>query len=246
MLTGHVSCTHHMGRIAQTNLIGSRRNRSTSSLSIDLLNIGNFDAPLGCYSPSDLDGAEQMYRANCGPTSFSAVCRSSVVEAMRYFPHFPERDYTTIGDMRRALADAEIEFLDTDNSLPQYGLALLQLRVNDRPLHPYYSLHQTHWVGVCGDCFYDGNWGGWLPIWIWKDLVLSQLRFGARRARLWSVRNSIQILEQRFVQAAFGLGGIAGDSQTTAAYGSKQEGRSNQVETQIRLGGLLGRRPTVA
>src|ERR1019366_8080568 len=120
-----------MGRIAQNDLISSRRSRSTSKLSIDLLNIGNFDAPLGCYSPSDLDDAEQLYRASCGPASFSAVCRSPVVKAMRFFSYFPERDWTTIGDMRRALTEAEVEFLDMDSSLPQYGLALLQLRVND-------------------------------------------------------------------------------------------------------------------
>jgi hypothetical protein len=232
-----------MGRIAKKNLIGSRRNHSMSSLSIDLLNIGNFDASLGCYSPSDLDYAEQLYRANCGPASFSAVCRSLVAEAMRFFPHFPERDWTTIGDMRRALTDASIDFLDTDNSLPQYGLALLQLRVNDRPLHPFYSLHQTHWVGVCGDCFYDGNWGGWLPIWVWKDLVFSQLRFGARRVRQWSVRNSIQLLEQRFVHAAFGLGKIEANSQQTSAYCSKKGVRLNQVETRIRIAKPVGRRP---
>ena len=232
-----------MGRIAQNDLIASRRTRSASGLSVDLLNIGTFDAAIGCFSPSDLEDAERLYRANCGPASFSAVCRSPVVQAMRYFPHFPERDWTTIGDMRRALTDADVDFLDTDNSLPQYGLVLLQLRVNDRPLHPYYSLHQTHWVGVCGDCFYDGNWGGWLPIWAWKDLVFSRLRFGARPARHWTVRNSIQLLEPRFVQTAFGR--IEEARQLASAYGAKKVGRPHQVETRIQFAAPGGRQPTV-
>ena len=229
-----------MGRIAQNDLIASRRTRSTSALSINLLNIGSFDAEIGCYSPSDLEDAERLYQANCGPASFSAVCRSPVVQAMRFFPHFPERDWTTIGDMRRALSDADFDFLETDNSLPQFGLALLQLRVNDRPLHPYYSLHQTHWVGVCGDCFYDGNWGGWLPIWAWKDLVFSRLRFGARQARFWTVRNSIQLLEPKFLQNAFGQ--TEGDPRAASAYGANKEGRLDRVETQIRLGVVAGHR----
>lgn len=218
-----------MGRIAQNDLIASRRARSASGLSVDLLNIGSFDAEIGCYSPSDLEDAERLYRANCGPASFSAVCRSPVVQAMRFFPHFPERDWTTIGDMRRALTDADVDFLDTDNSLPQYGLVLLQLRVNDRPLHPYYSLHQTHWVGVCGDCFYDGNWGGWLPIWAWKDLVFSRLRFGMRPARHWTVRNSIQLLEPRFVQTAFGQREEA--PQPASVCVAKPAGRLDQLVT---------------
>ena len=224
----------HMGRIAQNDLIAINRSRSASALRVDRLNIGRFDAEIGCYSPSDLEDAERLYRANCGPASFSAVCRSSVVDAMRYFPHFPERDYTTIGDMRRALSNATVDFLDTDNSLPQYGLALLQLRVNDRRLHPYYSLHQTHWVGVCGDCFYDGNWGGWLPIWAWKDLVFSRLRFGAQPARHWTVRNAIQLLEPRFVQAAFGQ--TAEASRPTSACGGKIAGRPDRAGTRIPTG----------
>ena len=229
-----------MGRIAQNDLIASRRTRSASALSLDMLNIGSFDAEIGCYSPSDLEDAERVYRANCGPASFSAVCRSPVMQAMKFFPHFPERDWTTIGDMRRALTDADVDFLDTDNSLPQYGLVLLQLRVNDRPLHPYYSLHQTHWVGVCGDCFYDGNWGGWLPVWAWKDLVFSRLRFGSRPARHWTVRNSIQLLEPRFVQTAFGRREVA--TRAASAYGARTEGRPEGVETRIRLGGAEAHR----
>src|SRR4029079_11281016 len=115
-----------------------------------------------------------------GPAAFGAVCRSQVTGAMRFFPHFPARDWTTIGDMKKALQAAAVKFADAGKALPEYGLALLQLRINDRPLHPLFSLSQTHWVGVCRGCFYDVNWGGWLTIPLWKHLVLSQLRFGVR------------------------------------------------------------------
>jgi hypothetical protein len=220
---------HLMGRIAQSKFVRANRLNPMSSLTTELLNIGRFDAEHGCYSPSDVDYAEQVYRANCGPASFGAVCRSPVVEVMQYFPHFPERDWTTIGDMRRALNDAAIDFFDMGNTLPQYGLALLQLRVNDRPLHPFFSLHQTHWVGVCGDCFYDGNWGGWLPIWLWKDLVLSQLQFGARPVRQWSVRNSLQIVNQDFVRLAFGFGKRKVSPQRISVYYAEKAARLEPV-----------------
>jgi hypothetical protein len=121
------------------------------------------------------------------------------MEAMCYFPHFPSRDWTTLGDMKRALQNAGIGYSDAGTALPEYGLALLQLRINDRPLHPYFSLGQTHWVGVCRGCFYDVNWSGWLTVPLWKDLVLAQLRFGLRPVIHWEIRNSISVLEQRYL-----------------------------------------------
>ena len=130
-----------------------------SSFSIELLNLGKFETDWGFYSPSDLDEAYALFNATCGPASFSAIYRSSVKRVMRFFPHFPSRDWTTIGDMRKALTVAGLNYENTENTLPRYGLALLQLRVNDRPLHPLYSLAQTHWVAVCENCFYDANWG---------------------------------------------------------------------------------------
>ena len=107
--------------------------------------------------------------------------------------------------MRKALTVAGLNYENTENTLPRYGLALLQLRVNDRPLHPLYSLAQTHWVAVCENCFYDANWGGWLPIQFWEELVLPQLQFGSRPVSRWDVRNAIEVLDQEFVDAACGV-----------------------------------------
>ena len=113
--------------------------------------------------------------------------------------------------MRRALLAADVNFADVGISLPAYGLALIQLRVNDRPLHPLYSLSQTHWVGVCRGCFYDVNWGGWLPIPLWKELVLSQLVIGSRPVCGWGIRNAIEVLEQELVQVSLGFERIGQD-----------------------------------
>jgi hypothetical protein len=188
-----------------------------SSFSIELLNLGKFETDWGFYSPSDLDEAYALFNATCGPASFSAIYRSSVKRVMRFFPHFPSRDWTTIGDMRKALTAAGLSHEDADNNLPKYGLALLQLRVNDRPLHPLYSLAQTHWVAVCENCFYDANWGGWLPIQFWEELVLAELQFGSRPVSRWDVRNAIEVLDQEFVDAAFGVSKTRAKSSTNSA-----------------------------
>jgi hypothetical protein len=173
--------------------------------SLDLLNFGRFGANRGFYSPADLTQAQKSFNANCGPASFGAIRRSKVTDVMRFFSHFPMRDWTTVGDMRLAFKAAGMRFADVGIALPAYGVALLQLRINDRPLHPLYSLSQTHWVGVCNGCFYDINWGGWLTIPLWQELVLSQLVLGARPVCGWEVRNGIEVLEQELVQIAFGF-----------------------------------------
>lgn len=170
----------------------------------DLLNIGKFDADDGCYSPSDARFAAESFGATCGPASFGAACRTSVRTAIDFFPYFPSRNWTTIGDMRHALRFARIRFVDKSTALPQYGLALLQMRVSGGPLHGLYSLRQTHWIAVCGKYFYDLNWSGWLPVPIWQELVVARLKFGGKPVRSWEVRNGIQILDEDLIGTALG------------------------------------------
>lgn len=218
-----------MGKFLQKLLIDNCTYASASAFTLELLNFGRFDAESGCYSPSDIMEAHRLFNANCGPASFSAVCRSSVQKAMQFFPHFPARDWTTIGDMKKALHAAQVKFADAGKALPEYGMALLQLRVNDRPLHPLFSLSQTHWVGVCRGCFYDVNWGGWLTIPLWKELVLSQLRFGVRPVIGWEIRNSLSVLEESYVRTAFGrkvenCSGVAVYRERQEAYSAANEG----------------------
>jgi len=193
-----------MGRLAQTLLFDIENLASASVINIELLNIGRFAADRGCYSPPDIHQAKRLLNANCGPASFAAIHRSPVANIMRYFPHFPLRDWTTVGDMKNALNRSGLEFCNSGSALPEYGLALLQLRINDRPLHPLFSLGQTHWVGVCRGCFYDVNWAGWLPIPLWNELVVSQLRFGSRQVCGWEIRNSLAIVNRNLVRLAFG------------------------------------------
>lgn len=168
---------------------------------LDVLNLGQFGADTGCYSPPDVTEATRRLGANCGPASFGAVCRRPVNEAMRFFPQFPARDWTTIGDMRRALHTAGIVHVEAGGDLPDFGLALLQFKLNNRPAHPLYSLSLTHWVGVYHGCFYDVNWQGWLPIPVWQEVVLSQMRFGRRPVIGWEVRNSLMVVQQEYQQA---------------------------------------------
>jgi len=190
-----------MGRFLRDLSVNATICGVAAAFTTDILNFGRFGAIRGCYSPSDVVLANEKFGANCGPASFSAICRLPIVDSMRFFPHFPERDWTTIGDMRKALRSATAQFVEAGSELPEFGLALLQLRTNSRPLHPLFSLSQTHWVGVFRGCFYDVNWQGWLPIPIWEELILSQFRFGTKPVVGWAVRNSMAVVEVKYRRA---------------------------------------------
>ncbi|MDB6027270.1 MAG: hypothetical protein JWM68_3493 [Verrucomicrobiales bacterium] len=168
----------------------------SNGIDVKMLNMGSFDSRAGCYSPSDVCEANRQLKANCGPASFAAICRLPVLQAMRFFPHFPQRDWTTKGDMRKALKSLGVEFRECRENPPAFGVALLQFRVDDRPLHPLFSLGMTHWVGVWHNSFYDINWGGWLPISVWREIVLPRFRYGNRGVYRWGIRDSFEVIDE--------------------------------------------------
>jgi len=53
---------------------------AASALHVDLLNLGRFEADLGLFSPADVDLAQGLFKANCGPAAFAAVCRKPVCQ----------------------------------------------------------------------------------------------------------------------------------------------------------------------
>ena len=169
--------------------------------SLSALNFGRFDAEFGCYSPSDVAEAHLRYEANCGPASFAAMRRTRVIDVMQAFPHFPKKPWTTVGHMRQAMKLSAVDYWETPD-LPEYGVALLQLKVDGRPLHGLFSLRQTHWVAVFRGSFYDVNWDGWLPIRLWEQLVLPLIWFGNKPVRSWSVRRAFSVRCPVAVEAA--------------------------------------------
>ena len=159
------------------------------------LGLGKRAQTHGLYNPPDVDEAHKQFGANCGPASFAALARKPVIDVMPFFPHFPERRWTTLGDMRCALRTAGISFQGTGKTAPRHGFALIQLERSEgtRPVHPMAALSLTHWVAVSDDCFFDINWDGWLPKPVWTRLVFPELRRVHRGVENWSVRSGIEV-----------------------------------------------------
>src|SRR5687768_4399357 len=77
------------------------------------------------WHPPDIERAADEWEANCGPCSLAAILGARVRAVRRYFPHFPERPYTTITTMKAALDRAGVGYVPLGPHLPRYGLVFL-------------------------------------------------------------------------------------------------------------------------
>lgn len=150
-------------------------------------------------APSDVEVANRVFGANCGPAALAAVLSLQVCDIMQYFTHFETRRFTTIRDMSQALSACCIEFtLGTD--VPDFGLLLLQV---DGPWTIYrgaqrWSRKHSHWIAVCSQHVYDINVGDWMPLLDWQQFIMPELVDATRYATGWSVAHSVRVLEQSF------------------------------------------------
>ncbi len=115
-------------------------------------------------TPPDIHQAIGVFNATCGPLSFAAVVGTFVIEIMRFFPEFPQRHYTTCGDMAYALRHCGAEFRAIGKALPDTGLALIQIEGpwtnHGAPIAA--QLRYTHWVGLRGEYIFDSNLEDWI------------------------------------------------------------------------------------
>ncbi len=109
-----------------------------------------------------------------------------MLSVMPFFPHYPARTWTTVGDMRSALDRARVDYHGTDDCFPEYGVALLQFEMGR--MHPIAALKMTHWVAVCGGFIYDTNWDGWLPLSIWEQVIFREFQHRNPRIVSWRIR----------------------------------------------------------
>lgn len=115
-------------------------------------------ALIDLYHPSDTRDAHVVYGANCGPCAFAAFVRRNVGEVMQLFPHFPEKQFTNVPAMERALRGLGL-FWEKKRSSPKRGLLLVT------GPQKYYS---RHWIAVEGDFVYEVGLDMWVPFFLWK------------------------------------------------------------------------------
>lgn len=184
--------------------------RTDAICDYDELNLGKRAQPNGLYSPNDIEEAARRFKANCGPAAFAALTRKPICSIMPFFPQFPEKTWTTKSVMLTAIQDANLTAKDCGETLPNIGVALLQILGpwSKIRLHPGAALSRTHWVAVQGENFYDINWDGWLPQAVWERLVWPSLRRHYCGAYGWKVRAGLEVEAHRNLgrtETLFGL-----------------------------------------
>jgi len=145
--------------------------------------------------PPDVDLASDRYQANCGPVAFAAALGLSVLEVISNFPQFPQRPWTNLQSMTKALDRLRVPWEINEKTLPGCGLALIQWEgpwMRSRTT----ALRYTHWVAVYDEYFFDINWPGWLPQPIWEQMIVPQFIEFEPRITGWAVSLSVGISGQ--------------------------------------------------
>ncbi len=164
--------------------------------------------PRSLRAPTDVETANRLFGANCGPVTFAALLSLQTCDVMQFFSHFETRKFTTCRDMMQALKACGIEFA-IGADYPEFGFALIQIEgpwTQSRKAARW-SDKYTHWVGVCGRRIYDINAAAWMPAHEWEAQFVSALIAATPGATGWSVKRSVQVPAQAFFaeQAVPGL-----------------------------------------
>lgn len=150
------------------------------------------DAPLSV--PDDLDLAQRLFQANCGPASFAALVGTLITDIIRFFPHFPDSPHTSIPEMRRALQECGVEYQAADD-WPELGLALIQFTGAWTERRSFHAAAQNrHWIAVRKGRVYDVNAHAWLARDQWKKEVMPLLVAARPATTGWRLAKSYEVL----------------------------------------------------
>lgn len=148
--------------------------------------------------PWDIDVARINFGANCGPAAFAAVTQREVCRVMRYFPQFPERPWTNLTQMLRALAEAGYATQVQKCGAPSHGVALVQWLGpwTEKQFFSRWSLIHTHWIGVEGDWVFDHNTCCWQTLAEWASGTAPGLIAEVRRATGWRIKYGVEVTRE--------------------------------------------------
>jgi hypothetical protein len=176
----------------------------------------SFLPPMGLRSPTDVELANHLFDANCGPASLAAILSIQICDLMALFDQFPESPYTSRQKMEDILKEARVLFLTTSD-LPAFGLALIQFEGpwSSSPSTARWAGRYSHWIGVSGDQFYEINCDRWTDRREWETNVATALVASYPSATGWRVKLGLEVVPQPFAPGEvlpgfrFGRGSIS-------------------------------------
>ncbi len=157
--------------------------------------------------PPDIAQCEREFRSTCGPVSLAALFGTTVIEVMRFFPEFPQRDYVTQADMMYALHCCGAQPADDlSTTLPADGVALIQITGPwTQPGTPIRAqLRYTHWIACRSGYIFDQNIGDWLESQEWRTRGAPTWMARIPRYAGFAIRAGIPVTPQKFEFSPFG------------------------------------------
>jgi hypothetical protein len=147
------------------------------------------------FIPWDVEVAGINFGATCGPAAFAAVTELEVCRVMQFFPHFPERRWTNLTQMLRALDAAGYSARVQRRCRPSRGLALVQFTGpwTVKNFFSRWSLIHTHWVAIDGDWVFDHNACRWQPLLEWSAGTAAELMAELPRSTGWSFKYGVEV-----------------------------------------------------
>lgn len=144
--------------------------------------------------PDDLELAQGIFKANCGPASFAALVGTLITDIIRFFPHFPNSPHTSILHMRRALQQCGVAY-SCPEKWPRLGLCLIQLT---GPWTERARFHETarhrHWVATGASKVYDVNAHAWMSRIDWEQEIMPLLVTAHPAATGWRLAKAYEVL----------------------------------------------------
>jgi hypothetical protein len=145
------------------------------------------------FRPTDIQLASEIFGANCGPVSFAAYLGRNVCNVMRHFRHFPDKQWTTVGQMEEALTECDAPWERVGEMLPEAGLALIEF-VGPWSKHWAGRLKRAHWVACCKGRIFDINDPSWVMEKEWRSVRAPSLVAEIPRCSGWAVMVGLDIL----------------------------------------------------
>ncbi len=174
-----------------------------NSLSTINRSVSQSKALKSLFNPKDIDLAHEIFGANCGPISFATFMEKTVCESMRYFQHFPAKQWTTVGHMEHALMRNGAAWARIDGMLPEAGVALIEF-TGSWSNHWAGRLKRTHWITCrCGQVF-DSHTEQWQSQNEWRTSFLPKLIDETPRCTGWGVITGLDIVRHAACEATNG------------------------------------------
>jgi hypothetical protein len=163
-------------------------------------NQSTLEAKIACdphYVPSDVAIAKHVFGANCGPISAAAAISEDVCDIMKWFPQFdePDRRFTNLTSMKRALSCMEIEHRVLRREFPRHGVALIQWLGpwTSKDFFSRWSLQHSHWIAVSGRFVFDYIDETWRTLADWEHYVAPHYIDQLPQAAGWEIKFGVEI-----------------------------------------------------